>query len=523
MGLTRRSKFGFPPKQGAPSTTTVRMVPLSQGVKQDVAWPLQQPGSAVSLVNFLPVGGKLVPRSRCSSLNTIRIPTVDKSINGIAESYFADGNATAIWLSAGTQHAVLTSNGSISLASFVSSFGLGAASIADGDQRQYAPVFLGSFNENVLLTVLTDSYDTVMALYQTGGSPTGRPLFSYLTSAPQTRSLAVYDNYVIAWNVATTAGTFISRVQWSQRGNPSNWTGEGSGFEDLLAMRGRGKAVHATSDGRLILFGDAEVWYGLSAPYPSQFQFAPLDSSVGCPYPGTIVDTDEGLLFLGSDLALRLLPKGGGASTVVSAAIADTLQMTKSGIGNPYSWGVYEPATRIYHLFIESTTLSFRGIVVNVATGEWGFSDYNANAPQVGLAIHRSNSAFGSDIRLLFGNSTGTVFSDNSKIHLENGSVVTSKYQSQPVAADLAGGHKLLNKVCLDYRATSKATVTLNISGDAYSYQSAGVMSLVSAPVAGRVHQDVYRGGQTPTIEFTSTSTGYELHRVDVNVGLNGR
>ena len=72
MAIERRSKFGFPSPQPNDSRYTARLVPLSIGVRQQDAWPLQAPGSSTSMTNFLPLDGALVPRSRYSSLNTIR-------------------------------------------------------------------------------------------------------------------------------------------------------------------------------------------------------------------------------------------------------------------------------------------------------------------------------------------------------------------------------------------------------------------------------------------------------------------
>jgi hypothetical protein len=279
MALSRRALFGFPPPQPPSSVHTVRLVPLTQGVNQDTAWPLLAPGSAQSMTNYLPLNGKLTPRSRLSSINTITIPN-GAGGQGMAELNFgvADGLG-AIWLSGSTLHAIVASNGSISRASFVSSFGLGHADLAQHTRWQYTPAFSGTIaSDGGYMLVAAGggggSYDTLLCLYQTTGS-SGAPMYSYLTGAPRALSVGGIDNYIIAFNIDGGGAFFGNRVQWCVRGEPSNWTGEGAGFEDLLDMRGSGTAARPMSDGRLVLFTDREIWYGLRATYPAQFQVTP--------------------------------------------------------------------------------------------------------------------------------------------------------------------------------------------------------------------------------------------------------
>lgn len=521
MPLTRKNQFGFPPRQNQGSTHTVREIPLTQGVRADLPWPLQPPGSATSLSNLLILDGKLVPRSRLSSLGTVQY-VASGGIVGLAELTPAGTGSSTVWVSGSTKHGVLQTNGSISKASFTSAFGLGVVPQSQ-TAYDYGQMYLASLDANGLVIAGKLSVDTLQVLYDFSGA--GQYRQSYLTSAPMAKSMAVFDNYVIAWNVGSAAGQVLynTRVQWCQRGNPSNWTGEGSGFEDLLAMRGRGTAVRGAADGRLILFTDLEIWYGVGASYPAQFTFNALDTHMGCPFPMTIQESELGFLFVGTDMQLRVLPKGGGQSTPVSSPVAEylrnTLQPTPltAALG---TWGVYNPLTRKYYLFAQPTASSARrGLVVDVVTGEWSFMDCQATLV-TGLSV-----PLYAEEGLYFGSSAGSVFSSNSLIADDSGSLVTAKYRSPPIAPDLAGNWKQLTKVCLDYRSTSRSTFTCKISQDGgNNYEATGVvMSLASAPVSGRLETDVYRGGQYPTIELTSNSTGFELHRLDISMDLGGR
>jgi hypothetical protein len=522
MGLTRKSTFGFPNPSIPGSVHTTRLVPLTQGVRLDQPWPLLPPGSAQSMTNFLPLDGALVPRSRLSSLNTLRTIGGTPAIVGIAELPKTSAAAPEVWISGASFHARLNSNGSISLASFTSAFGLGVAGIPEASYWEYAPVYLAAISNNGLVAAAAGpSGNTLQVLY----SVSGVYRYSYLTSAPKADHVTTFDNYVIAFNIGEggTNNKFDTRVQWSVRGNPSNWTSEGSGFEDLLQMKGFGTAIRVMPDGRFVLFSNEQIWYGVGATYPAQFQFNVLDPSVGCHAGRTIQDTDEGLLFLGSDNALRLLPRGGGASRVVVPSIQPVLRRRHNDISQVLnSWAVYDPLTKLYHLFLNGS--GGPNFVVNTHTGEWGFSEYPGHFVNAGAAIGlRSN--FGRNEGLFLTNSTGTVFSTNSLLATDSGSAVTMTWHSTPLGSDLAGNHKQVTKVCLDYRSTSTGTLTQKISQDGgNTYQSVGeTVVLNRAPVSGRAEKDVFIGGAFPAIELTSTSTGFELHRLDVSMNIAGR
>lgn len=524
MGITRRSRFGFPPPTPPSSQYTVRLVPLTQGVRQDQPWPLLPPGSTVSMTNFLPLDGAITPRSRLSSLNTLR--TINPSIVGMAEVLTDGSSAPDWWVSGATQHGILASNGSISLASFISANGYGTAPATSVVDIQYTHAFGSAINDNMLIAATVragPSHDTLLCLYDSSG-----PKFSYVTGAPHPKAVGSFDNYIIAWNLqgSSVGGT---TVKWCVRGEPFNWTGEGSGFEDLLDMRGMGTAVRGMPDGRVILFGTVEIWYGVRATYPAQFTFTPLEKHVGCPFQRTIQETDAGLLFLGSDLQLRLLPLGGGVSQAVSASIAPTLRRQDLQATIDIPWGVYDPYTKMYYLFVDRSndgSTPFVGLAINVNTGEWAYIDMGARNPVCGMSHvqHLQQGSTWISEGVLFA-SDYTVHSLNSLLATDSGSTMTATFRSAPIAADLPGNYKQLTNVFLDYRSTSSSTVTLRVSTDGgNTYETTGrVVTLPRAPAAGRAESQVYLGGSLPAIELTSTSTGFELHRVDVAMHLGGR
>jgi hypothetical protein len=477
--------------------------------------------------NMVPLDGSIRPRSRLSSMHTLASPFA--SVCGVAAHYsIAVSVPPRLWYSGQTLHALVSSNGSISRASFVSAGGLGVgAGLATAGDWHYAQCYSANLDENMLVAAGSSGV-TLVCLYQTGGSVTGLPLYSYLTSAPKAAAVGSLDNYLVAFNVTGT-GQFTTRVQWCQRGNPSNWTGEGSGYEDLLDMKGTGRAVQPLSDGRIMLFSDQEIWQGVSATYPAQFQFSAYDTHVGVDGPRTVQETEFGLIFYGSDRALHLLPKGGGPLVDVAPTLTPILrQLGHSTVLTTALYGVYDPATKLYYFTIIQANLTTRGFVVNIQTGEWAYQTLPATLAtgNGGGAIAVRTSAYAtSGEGLYFVSSNGTVFSLDSRASTDFGSVVTSTWQSAAIASDLPGDYKQMKQVDLDYRADSMSTVILKVSqdgGNNFNY-TAQTLSLASAPMGGRATSQMYVGGIYPSIELTSTSTGFQLHRIDATLGLGGR
>jgi hypothetical protein len=297
-------------------------------------------------------------------------------------------------------------------------------------------------------------------------------------------------------------------------------------------MGGTIVAIRGTRDGRLLIFGTSEIWYGVTATYPAQFTFHPISTSLGLGGTGTVDETENGTIFLGTDSKIHILPNGGGDPIEVAPLLSPVLRAVRTPSNPAGEVGVYDDTTHLYHLNVGAIG-GWRSFIVNVGTGEWGYAEYNAPnnngspTPSAMFASGLLSQGYDSlaGVTMAYGDSAGTISFSNRLLGNEDNSVLTATWQSAVIAADLPGTYKQLQNVNLDYRATSKSTVTLKISQDGgNNYEATGrSLSLASAPYAGRVSVDVYRGGAFPTIELTSTSTGFELHRIDVTLGLGGQ
>lgn len=533
--MQRLTPFGFP-LRGRPqqSSTTVRMVPLTQGMSANRPFTNEPPGSASSLMNYLPMNGILTPRSRLSSIGTL--PRAGLIFGMTEMQHTGSVPLNRLWVVA--SGSTVTDNlaclpvdgGTVSQASFVSSHGIGTKpdwtlAVARPSFAQYPSVFDPSILDDILLIGLPRPIGSATTILAAGITAAGVPTYSYLTGAPPAKFVISFDNYVVAWNVMDGSTPQQRRAQWPARGDPGNWTGPGSGFEDLLSMKGIGTGG-AVLDSRLVLFSSQEIWLGIPSSYPSQFQFSPLDTTVGLPYgfSGTVVNTELGIIFLGSDRNLRLLPRGGGLSVIINPSLGIFLRDRSLLIDG--AWGQYDEDRRLYHLR-PVIGGSGNGIVLNLNTGEWGeeFTQLSTTAGcYAASAGPFAEKSFSGDVQ-------GRLYSDNSLLRNDQRTstsqfTVTSKYRSEPVGLDLPDGQRQIVRTNWAYRATSAASGVVSLSGDygnTFPPQSSATVNLSVASYGQNLQVDRMVDGPAPVVEWTSDTTGYELHRASVTMALRGR
>lgn len=538
MTIQRLTPFGFP-MRGRPqqSATTVRMVPLTQGMSANRPLTNEPPGSASSLLNFLPLDGHLLPRSRLSSIGTM--PRGGQVLGMTEVVHTGQLNVNRLWVvgsgSTLTDNLIClpTDGGTISQASFVSSNGIGTKPdwtlVSNKPSFAFYPsVFDTLVLDDLLLIALPKPLNSAETLLVAGLVPSGNgvPIYSYLTNAPQAKYVTAYDNYVIAWNVMEGQLAQQRRVQWSSRGDPGIWEpGTGNaGFEDLLSMKGYGTGI-GVLDSRLILFSTNEIWYGVPQTYPSQFDFNPLDTTIGVPagYASTILNTELGLVFLGSDGNLRLLPRGGGLSVIINPSIGAFIR-DEGPVGDG-AWGWYDEARRLYHLMPLFSGGVSNTLVVNLNTGEWG-TEFTQITVESGCYVGTSPAE-----KMFAGDIAGRLYSTDSRLRNDMRTAtsqfpVTSRFRSEVIGTDLPDGQRQILRTNIDYKATSTATGILSVFGDAGNAFPTPSGDSVTFPIAEHGKTAVVDrmvDGPLPVLDWKSDTTGYELHRMSVTMALRGR
>ena len=328
----------------------------------------------------------------------------------------------------------------------------------------------------------SDSFELCFVNSITSGAFTVRPDnssnafgFSALTNAPGAKYVTVFDNRLVFANIAAP-NAFPQRVQWSARGNPELYTAPDGGFEELLDARGVITRV-MTLDDRLIIFFGEEIWQGLKAPFPFTFSFSQMHPTVGTDAPWSVTETPHGLVFLGSDLNVYLLPRGSGSLVPLGG---DTWRLLKENIpqraeASPMANGVYVNEWAAYVLTYRSLSSKEQGMVFpldrpNQAPSPIGFDKTNWAIMRLGTTSLQSNQASSSrgGQRILIadnGSSAATAAEMNSRFTSDLGAAIDCRYFTLIGNPDPTT-RMHVREVRLDYRATSASSVSLRMSPD---------------------------------------------------------
>jgi hypothetical protein len=138
-----------------------------------------------------------------------------------------------------------------------------------------------------------------------------------VTAGPAARHLSVFNGRVIASDVIDSTGKQRKRFRWSVKNSFTDWTGTGSGFEDLLSAPGgivdRQLGVWPITDTHALVVRSRSIWQ-LSASGIADAPFRPnrLFSNVE----------------IESHHAIALVPESG----IIVTVIDDVLEITLGGI-----------------------------------------------------------------------------------------------------------------------------------------------------------------------------------------------
>ena len=510
-------------------------------------------GSTPSSDNYIMREGALEPRPTLT-LRTVNPQPFSVPVLGGWE--ISDVQNNRYPLVSGTSTIAWYSNGSWSQLSYVTAGGIdsppGGSNTSFWDATQ---VYFDIRDQNIAV-LANGSYQT---LYCWQANTT---VFSSLTGAPMAKYVQAFDNYIVAFNIrdpGSGVSDFVQRVQWSDRGSASSWTGGLSGFEDLLDMRGQGTRIMA-QENRLILFSDAEIWQGITSDFPFVFRFAPLDRSVGCPYPFTATHTPQGIVFLARNLQTYLLPKTGGAAVPIGQrmhrSIRDTIDVPER------AWGVYDQNTdqyQLYHAIQGGSGRPQRALYLNLQDGSWAPQSFDRVGGTIsltrgftitGVATSSSATTWGGlqaagvrwadlsmswaalgglttsqDAKAVYiGSSGGTVFELSSTATSDNGVPVESRWRSTGLKPLSPDHQATATELRIDYQGNSASSLTVRFSQTAGASFEAG--RRIALPAASGISQAVdypYLPARYPMWEITSEGQRYRIFRFFLTMRNGGR
>lgn len=358
---------GFPPfdaPEGTRYETIVR--PLSGFTT--VPAIAADPSSIVSGQNVWVQNGALQPRWRLASFSTGN-PVGALGLAGAFAHVDSKGSATLVAFS-GNSLAFLGSDLQWSVSSYRSSHGssyFGSFTPPLGGNVFAASCYLPRVDENILM--FSNASDPILVWQPLGTT------HSIGTQVPICRDLVNFDNRPVAWNIKLLSGTtrYVQRVQWAVAGDPEDWTGIGSGSEDLLDMQGEGTRIFADRD-QMVLASSLEIWRGRTVGLPYVFQFSPITKKIGMPFPRAAIQTPWGLFWL--DAGYMIWNMVGEQITPVGAPVKDFLARDAAEdllTFAFFSFNQIAQTVTFYYTPAPSTTYNHpnRALTLHVDSGAW--------------------------------------------------------------------------------------------------------------------------------------------------------
>lgn len=541
----RRSRFGYPLPVTPVSSVSVLVAEPVGGVNYAQPASDLPLGQASQSLNWITKDGFLEKRGMLLARSTQSVNPGTPILGGM-EAVTVTGAATPI--ASYATRPVWYSAGSWSVASYVSAYGTDAPpSASSASYWDMAMIYSPTVDENVVV-LANQSWQTLVAMQ------VGTNVFSTLTGAPQARAVAAFDNFLVAMNVLEGSANYVQRVQWSDRGSYSSWTGGLSGFVDLLDMTGQGMRL-VPQDNVLLAFSDREVWGGRRVDFPFILDFQPLDRSVGAPYPWTVALTRAGTMWLGRDWNVYLLPTGGASATKVGAPVQ---RLIASEIDLPErATACYNADTDQYELWYPITGGNGRcqrAVYFDLKTGAWSpqaldpsldvtrvwggtlgatststtWSSASAAALTWAAATGSWQGQFGGTnagpIATYAGSSGGTLYTFSPSGTSDSGVTVEARWRSGGFGGEEPGRTKTVLEVRVDYLADSASSLTVRASRDqGASFDAGQRLTLPTASAESQVVAHLFTPSRYPVVEVVSDTGRPKVARLWVHTRRQGR
>lgn len=564
------------------------------GFVPTVPEPLVPPGSLLSGQNVWIRERGLEPRWKLSAQSMLPLYHVWNASNNLVRSFLSYGNTTnptstgtrvlgamrfSLLLKAGSPTYITSqlwvsghSNGlafaSWSTASnqlrwLPSSFGTSAAatgmpgslisashhtppSLRTTEAWRGAPAYYVSGDVNVLVlsagtreppVVTTGMFDSIPG----GTADNHRISYSRLSGAVPlgAADLINFSDRIVAWY----ASGIPTRVMWHVEGDPTDWTGVGSGYQDLVDMQGFGTRIFAEQD-HMILATDKELWYGRAVGLPYVFQFHPLIRTLGIPYHKAALQTPRGIFWLGEDFQIYRLSQMQvqAFGQQVQPYLRDVLRAPDVAF---FSYNALLDQLRLF-FSVDSTSFPTRALVYDFAyerwlppetyahTFHWALSEplthtsatVSNNASGDGYDAVRSKNEYDIGLYEVFVTSAGTVGQLTASATSDFGVACEEEAVFAPVFSGDAEQRWWLDNARWEFAARSASSATVSWStvygraGTAHTQRlaisaSSNASQIVTYPnVSGAM-------GFTPRIQ--STNGGWQLQRVTLRAKSAGK
>lgn len=350
--------------------------------------------------------------------------------------------------------------------------------------------------------------------------------YSYLSGViPAALDVTNFADRIVAWNCDGVP----QRVQWHVEGDPTDWTGIGSGFQDLADMHGLGTRIFSFAD-QMVLASTNEIWRGRFVGLPYVFQFSPIARHIGMPYQRATIDTPRGLFWLGygSDVyhmqgeqITPILP------TPIKSYLADH---NKAPAVAFFTYEQERDQLRLFHS-VSSSSYPTRALLYDFRTQTFAVETYShafhygvsfplrvvrtASQGLDGLPDADWEGQQTTDMDAALFTSAGTVGVFMASATSELGSDVNEEAVLGPVQHMELRHFKYVDEARLDVAARSASSLSFGLSTDygaTYSYETRLAVSAASNTSQYVAYPDIT--GRQFTNRVRSTNGQWELRQI---------
>ncbi|KKM05699.1 hypothetical protein LCGC14_1751450 [marine sediment metagenome] len=492
------------------------------------------PSSIVSGENVWVFAGRIEPRWR---LEETASNVFSDRPNGAFDYDAIDGTIFPIVTSAGTV-AVLVGD-AYSTLGYVSGVSNLPPSGGQNDDFFGTSVYLTRSDINI--AAITNGVDPVFV-----ATPADNTRLSTLTQGPIAKDLALFDNRLVGWNIQelSSSSRFVNRAQWAAAGDPEDWTGIGSGFEDLIDMRGEGTRVIATEQD-ILCFSTEEVWRGRRLGDATfVFRFTPLTKEAGAPFGRAVIQTTEGIFWLGNDFNIwRFL---GGQVSRIGTAIQRTLRDTAKSLRTSFFSYNAELNQLSFYYSVTVGSLPTRSFTLHLDSGAWtphtfGFDVVRAFPLAISTSATTWDGLVGAlsaqlqtydeflgltgvpSVALLTSDGTTAFFNDSATTDL--GATVVESVAFGPMFNTESRFSKLCNEVRLDVSAPSTSSLSIALSDDLGATYNEEKKIAISATSGGQHSALTFdTEGRTITMRLREDhGVRWQVSRIYANADTEGR
>ncbi|CAB4164988.1 hypothetical protein UFOVP1537_42 [uncultured Caudovirales phage] len=235
--------------------------------------------------------------------------------------------------------------------------------------------------------------------------------YTHLTNAPICRQVSMFDRRAVLSYVSETVGGLqATRIRWSVKDDNNDYSGLGSGYEDLVSSSASivdsQIGVYPINDIDALVVRGGSIWkMSITGYYDAPFSFLLLFPNIRTDAPQGTIAIPGGIAVLGRDDVFLVM---GGGPQSVGAKIRTTLFDPSNDLANAVmQWDdlykrliLYVPKlvkdgySNVYHYYVND--------------GKWTQDIYHFNIKYLSLISYASGTAIG-DLVGMISDLTGTI------------------------------------------------------------------------------------------------------------------